>query len=431
MLRIGGFRFRASASRRRTSTVVTGDADALRFHFTRPIRARVDRDARDYRRPDLSEERREGFIAAQTELEQRLVGIWERVLDLRPIGIRDDFFELGVSSIVAAQLFAQTEHELGRKLPLGAVCQAPTIESLAALLERRQWTSLVPIQPQGTKLPIFCVHGGAGTILHLQPLARCLGPDQPFYGLQSPGLYGGAPPLKTVEEMSSHYLAELKTVQPSGPYHLAGYCFGAIVAFDMAQILRRNGEDVRLLAMFNGPSPAWIRQWGFFGNQPSQRRKRANTQSDARALPMHSKIVRVLRDPERRRRWRHYLAFRARRFVARRVTYRWLRVRARAGLSVPEHRRGQYFLLLHSFAERAYKPKVYDGEILMFSGAGMYEDPELGWAGLAKDGVHVHPIPGEHNNNRALLDKPYASQVAETLRWYLETRERYGIRLSA
>ena len=126
------------------------------------------------------------------------------------------------------------------------------------------------------------MHGGAGTILHLQPLARRLGGDQPFYALQSRGLYGGAPPHKTVEEMSAHYLAELKTVQPAGPYYLAGYCFGTIVAFDMAQTLRRAGEEVELLAMFNGPSPAWIKKWGWFGNQPSHRKPGAERAEDRR-----------------------------------------------------------------------------------------------------------------------------------------------------
>ena len=219
--------------------------------------------------------------------------------------------------IVAAQLFAKIEHELGHSLPLGAVFQAPTIESLAALLEgpegETRWTSLVPIQPQGTRPPIFCVHGGAGTILHLQPLARRLGGDQPFYALQSRGLYGGAPPLKTVEEMSAHYLAELKTVQPTGPYYLAGYCFGTIVAFDMAQRLRRKGEEVQLLAMFNGPSPSWIKQWAWFGNQPSHRKLLSDATEFA---PLRSKWCASLRDRERLRRGMRHRAWKVKRKIA-------------------------------------------------------------------------------------------------------------------
>jgi amino acid adenylation domain-containing protein len=369
--------------------------------------------------PPRVREEASGFVAPRTELERRLVEIWERVLDVRPIGIKDDFFELGVSSIVAAQLFAKIEHELGHNLPLGAVFQAPTVESLAALLEgpegETRWTSLVPIQSQGTKPPIFCVHGGAGTILHLQPLARRLGGDQPFYALQSRGLYGGAPPLKTVEEMSAHYLAELKTVQPDGPYYLAGYCFGTIVAFDMAQLLRRSGEDVHLLAMFNGPSPSWIKQWGWFGNQPSHREPQSNENPSFR-----SKLVRVLHDRERLRRGMRHRVWKARRKIEEPVERRWAEMRVRGGRPVPERLREDYFLRLHALAERAYEPGTYDGEILMFSGAGLYDDLELGWTGRAKQGVRVHTIPGDHRDNRTLMNEPYVGAVAEILEQYLQ-----------
>ena len=150
----------------------------------------------------------------------------------------DNFFDLGVTSIVAARLFAAIEHEVVDKLPLGAIFKAPTIERLARLIDdggdAARWSSLVAIQPQGTRPPVFCVHGGGGTVLHLEPLARRLGNDQPFYGLQSRGLYGAAAPLQTVEEMAGHYLSEMREVNPAGPWYITGYCFGAIVAFELA-----------------------------------------------------------------------------------------------------------------------------------------------------------------------------------------------------
>ena len=176
--------------------------------------------------PEPAAERTRGdsYVAPRTPLERRLVEIWEQDLGVAPIGVTDDFFDLGVTSIVAARLFARLERELGGRLPLGAVFQAPTIEKLAVLVESDEstgrWTSLVPIQPNGSEPPLFCVHGGAGTVLHLQPLAQLLGPEQPFYGLQARGLYGGAPPLLSVEEMAEHYLDELRTVQPEGPYYI-------------------------------------------------------------------------------------------------------------------------------------------------------------------------------------------------------------------
>src|SRR5205814_66593 len=125
----------------------------------------------------------------------------------------------------------------------------------------------------------------------LEPLATALGEEQPFYGLQARGLYGGARPLTTVEAMAEHYLAELRSVQAHGPYQLAGYCFGAIVAFDMAQRLVGDGEEVAFLAVFNGPSPSWIRRWGWFGNQPSRRVPRPPKATH------QEKLVRAVRRP--------------------------------------------------------------------------------------------------------------------------------------
>ena len=166
------------------------------------------------------------LVAPRTPLEKQLAGIWERELGISPIGVTDNFFDLGVTSIVAASLFAAIEHALGDDLPLGGIFRAPTIEALARLLEsgesKSRWTSLVPIQPAGSQPPIFCVHGGGGTILHLAPLARALGEDQPFYGLQSRGLYGGVVPPSSVEDMATHYMSEMRQVHPGGPVAARG-----------------------------------------------------------------------------------------------------------------------------------------------------------------------------------------------------------------
>ena len=199
--------------------------------------------------PSRAREETSGFVAPRTELERRLVEIWERVLGVRPIGDQRRLLRPRRQLDRRGAALRARSSTNSATICLSARSSRPRRSSrLAALLEgpegETRWTSLVPIQPQGTRPPIFCVHGGAGTILHLQPLARRLGGDQPFYGLQSRGLYGGAPPLQTVEEMAAHYLAELRTVQPDGPYYLAGYCFGTIVAFDMAQRARRSGEEV-------------------------------------------------------------------------------------------------------------------------------------------------------------------------------------------
>jgi amino acid adenylation domain-containing protein len=364
------------------------------------------------------------LVAPRTELERRLASTWERELGIHPIGVTDDFFDLGVTSIVAATLFAAIERDLGDSLPLGAIFRAPTIETLARLIEggedSSRWTSLVPIQPQGSKPPIFCVHGGAGTILHLQPLARTLGAEQPFYGLQSRGLYGGSTPLRTVEEMASHYLSEMRQVHPGGPWLLAGYCFGAIVAFEIAQRLTAAGEEVQLVAIFNGPSPLWVKRWGYYGNQPGWRAQRALPPVPARRVRRARRIRRRALAPFR-------LLARVPRAIAqpRRISNSlwWYTRKPRTrlllslGRPVPERDREEFFFDLHGEAEKRYVPKPYPGELLVFYGEGLYEDPTLGWESLGT--VISHAAPGEHTNNRHLMHEPAVGFVAERLREYL------------
>jgi amino acid adenylation domain-containing protein len=369
--------------------------------------------------PERSRSAQQEPIAPRTELEQRLVAVWERELEIHPIGVKDDFFELGVTSIAAATLFAAIEHELGSRLPLGAIFRAPTIEALGQLIGQdtsaSRWTSLVPIQPRGSRPPIFCVHGGAGTILHLVPLTRLLGSEQPFYGLQSRGLYGGEPPLRTVEEMAAHYLSEMRQVHPGGPWRLAGYCFGAIPAFEIARLLVAEGEQVELLAFFNGPSPPWIKRWGWYGNQPSWRAKHPRpsppSKQERRRQSLASAIAlarRAAQDPRRLAsgaRWRFRRPYTA--------------LALALGRPVPERLREDYFFELHAKAERAYEPSVFDGEAVIFYADGLYEDPALGWDELAAGGIRSFAVPGEHDNNRQAMMEPGVEFVSERLQRYL------------
>ncbi len=365
--------------------------------------------------PERSRSGQSEPTAPRTELEQRLAEIWERELGIRPIGVEDDFFDLGVTSIAAATLFAAIEHELGSRLPLGAIFRAPTIEALGQLIEdgagASRWTSLVPIQPEGSMAPIFCIHGGAGTILHLAPLARLLGSEQPFYGLQSKGLYGGASPLRTVEEMAAHYLSEMRQVHPGGPWRLAGYCFGALPAFEIANQLVAEGEQVELLAFFNGPSPEWLKRWVWYGNQPAwlaaHPRPAKPTKGERRRRSVLSTVGRArhaVREPRRFLTWAEW-----------RLRRPYTSAALALGRPVPERLREDYFLGLHGKAERAYEPSTYDGELAIFYGEGLYEDPMLGWEGLAAGGIRSFAIPGEHLNNRHAMMEPGVEFVSERL----------------
>ena len=196
-----------------------------------------------------------GIRRPKDEIEKRLMKIWEDLLGIGPIGVNQNYFDLGGNSLLATRLFARIKQAFNVDLPLSTLIEAQTIEDLARILrgedETPGWSPLVPIQIGGSLPPFFCVHGGGGNVLIYRDLSRRLGPDQPFYGLQSQGLDGRQPLLTRIEDMATLYLKAVRTVQPHGPYFLGGYCMGGTVAFEMAQQLEALGEKVALLALFD------------------------------------------------------------------------------------------------------------------------------------------------------------------------------------
>jgi len=198
---------------------------------------------------------RDGFAIPTDALQSQLLPLWQDVLGKKAIGIRDNFFELGGHSLLAARLMHRIGQILGKTLPLAMLFEAPTIEQLAAILSQngwsRHWSSLVPIQAGGSQPPFFCVHGIGGNVLGFRELAARMSPDYPFYGLQSQGLDGKHPCHTSLEQMAAHYLNEIRSVQPQGPYFLGGFSFGGLVAYEMARQLLAQGEQAALLVLFD------------------------------------------------------------------------------------------------------------------------------------------------------------------------------------
>ncbi len=190
-----------------------------------------------------------------TAVTQQLVRIWQDTLGVTPVGIDENYFDLGGDSSLAVQLFAQIERIFKIKLPLATLYEAPTIAELARILSGEAnsagWSPLVPIQASGSRPPFFCIHGAGGNVLIYRKLAQHLGSDQPFYGLQSKGLDGSCEPLKTIEDMAALYVEQIRMLQSRGPYFLGGYCMGGTVAYEVAQQLHAAGESIALLALFD------------------------------------------------------------------------------------------------------------------------------------------------------------------------------------
>ncbi|NEP54598.1 MAG: alpha/beta fold hydrolase, partial [Moorea sp. SIO3C2] len=170
-----------------------------------------------------------------------------------------NFFDLGGNSLLAVRLMAHIQKQFQINLPLATLFENPTVEKLAYLIDSPikdvSWSALVPIQPNGNKRPLFLVPGGGGSVVYYSYLARYLSSDQPFYGLQAIGLDGESEPYTRVEDIAAHNIQEIQSIQPQGPYLLGGHSFGGHVAFEMAQQLQKQGQEVALLAILDSTAP--------------------------------------------------------------------------------------------------------------------------------------------------------------------------------
>jgi amino acid adenylation domain-containing protein len=195
----------------------------------------------------------------RTETEREMLAIWREMLD-EEVELHDDFFDLGGHSLLGVRLLAQVKKRLGRTLALPVLFAAPTPAALSAKVddtgEGRGFVHLVPMGGEAGALPpIFVVHPAGGTVFKYADLARHLGPDRPVYGIQAAGVTDGAEPLRTVDLMAQRYLEEVLRLQPQGPYYLAGWSAGGVVAMEMAHRLRAAGHEVALVGLLDSSPP--------------------------------------------------------------------------------------------------------------------------------------------------------------------------------
>src|SRR5579863_3139139 len=220
-------------------------------------------------KPDTESANAQPGAAEADDTTKQLVRIWQELLGVDSIGVDQNYFDLGGDSVLAVHLFAEIEKAFNVKLPLATLFEAPTIQELARILSSEvstsDWSPLVAIQPAGSRPPFFCIHGAGGNVLIYRELSQSLGSDQPFFGLQSQGLDGGCPPLTKIEDMASLYVKAIRRQQSQGPYFLGGYCGGGLIAFEVAQQLRNEGEEIALLALFDTMNPAKIEPRSIWG----------------------------------------------------------------------------------------------------------------------------------------------------------------------
>jgi amino acid adenylation domain-containing protein len=355
------------------------------------------------------------FVSPRDNLELELVQIWEEVLNVRPIGVTENFFDIGGHSLLAVRLMALIQQQFRRELPLSTLFQGGTIEQLATLLRcdtpERPWSPLVGIQTAGSKLPLFCVHPIGGNVLGYVALGRYLSPDQPLYALQAPGIEGERQPYTKIPELAQYYVKTMQAFQPFGPYFLGGHSFGGLVAFEMAQQLQQQGQEVGLLAIMDTPAP-------IHGEAPEPI-------DDARWLVKRSQVLE--------------------RFFGKKISVDYAELQQlepeaqfnyfleklrRVNLIPPDA--GQQMIRRILEVQKAshaalinYVSQPYSGKITLLRASEMvaedsrgvfaqsFRQPALGWGELTTEPIEIHEVPGDHVT---MLTEPHVQVLADKLK---------------
>jgi aspartate racemase len=381
----------------------------------------------------------EPIVPPRTETERRLKAIWERLLGTTSIGVTDNFFDLGGSPGQLGELLSEVRVSFGvfaEGLPLNPMVAALTIEALAKAIEEgsNSSSSVVCLQPRGTRRPMFAIHAGGGYVFFYRALAAHLAPERPMYGLQAtvdpdpthPPFY----PSSTIEELAARYVAEVKRVQPTGPYLLSGACFGGVIAFEMARQLRAGGDEVDSLILFNafvmnnrriedGATPLRVRGGEIIFGSVGWRthlarlaalepRESLRYLSTKLGVHIRSEVRRLTQLPTR---FRDRIAEQLEE-----LTYRYGRLFGRAVSPDFVYRRAT----LRSLRLLGrYTPGKFDGRIVLFRAVEDHDAKPL-WMGLG-GGLEVHDMPGGHLD---MLEEPIVQNTARLVREHLDAADR-------
>jgi thioesterase domain-containing protein/acyl carrier protein len=355
---------------------------------------------------DLAEIAKASYVAPANETEQRVVAIWEKVLGISTISTTANFFDVGGHSLLAAQLLARIDQSFGKKIPLAALFQSPTIQQMSALLSGKGVSEsnqgVATIQPRGSRMPIFCLHG----VPSMRLLAAELGEDQPFVMVNLPHDVKLTRPYR-VEEIAAIHLKTIQKIQPEGPYFLAGWCREALLAYEIAHRLRGQGQEVGLVIMFD----TWVP--GYLSRFTGKEARRARSSFEIERILVHARNLRQASlIGAVRYTWEQLSTI-----LIDRIKYAKLDLYRVLGLEVGSRKadsvENQDEILL--IAVKSYQPKPYEGRVLLFRSdkyrTWKYWDPNLGWAHLIPN-MKVSAVPGVHDS---MLTGPHLPDIAQTI----------------
>ncbi|OYE02705.1 non-ribosomal peptide synthetase [Nostoc sp. 'Peltigera membranacea cyanobiont' 232] len=352
----------------------------------------------------------QSFVAPRNFTELSLVKLWENLLNTNPIGVTDNFFDLGGHSFLAVRLMAQIHDRFEHNLPLSTLFENPTIEKLATIVSQpsRQSSNspLVAINSSGSKIPFFCIHGAGGGISHYFNLSRRLGEDYQFYALEDT-LEQDKAEIISVEETATRYLQEIHKVQPNGPYLLGGHCYGGVLAFEMAQQLQKKGQIVSLLVVIDA----------ILSETPIE----FTHDDDAKFLLRIAESIKTDNNID------FLVPFEELRDLPLNQQLNFINQKANFIFSDTEINDFLHHYKLfksHVQAMRGYIPQIYPGKMTLFraneeiihdfeSPEWNTNDPLLGWDKFSNQPIQMIEIPGDHFS---IFVEPYIQELARYLR---------------
>jgi amino acid adenylation domain-containing protein len=347
-----------------------------------------------------------GYVPPRTEVEKIMAEIWAEVLGVKKVSVYDNFFELGGHSLLATRLIARLRSAFQIDLPLRSIFAAPTIAGISNNIlydaptrtyrfvsEIQRWKRLVPAQPKGSRTPLFLVAGYMDADDTLRVLSRIfpyLGPDQPVFGFQPRWLDGQSRGYSCVEEMALECLIELRSAQPKGPYLLGGDCVEGVVALEIARELLRQGEEVRLLVMFDTLRPTTLRT--FLVNLVStwDRIKHIGDVIGQVIKGKNGSRKQLIKD-----------------LVRRKFASAQTKTSAESASDRAYRSRIDYRRMIHR-----HRVKEYAGRITLIVNEKQYRiDKNLGWKGIALGGLEIFSTPGDHMSRYNVDHKEFAERL--------------------
>lgn len=363
---------------------------------------------------DKEKEGNEPVSLRTSDLEKTIIGIWEECLQLKDIKPDQNFFELGGHSMIAVKMMTLVEDKTGTRLPLATLLECPTIRGLANFMEKEDTTpqklhSLVPIKPNGSKTPLFIVHGANYNVLVFEKLAQYLDEDQPVYGLQARGIDGSVEPDDTVEKMASNFIREIQSIYPEGPYSLAGFSFGGIIVYEMYRQLKSKRIEVKILSLFD----SYVYP-NYYFKSPTIKKITYQCYFLGHLAFMGLNMFSNKKNFKRRI---HLLKIKLRGI--------YLRLRhGRQRQMQEQFNRNSKIDEMHTLAFYRYSIEPSEVIVDLFRASEnvyfAHDFKYLGWKGIAKKGIRKHKIPGNHND---MLLSPNVEVFAERLQHTLDNNE--------